>query len=138
MPNRLFLGAILFAAINVAGCSPAGPEMAEVEGVVLYKNKPMKGMYVQFMPELGPSSLAETDDQGKFKLQYRDAKLNVMKDGAAVGKHRVLVSDAERPQANQGEAVKPGRIPEIYSETSASPLVQDIKSGKQTIEVKLD
>lgn len=122
----------------VAGCSGPGYEIAEVEGVVKVKGRPTKGLFLQFMPENGPTSIGETDEAGRFRLQYRDPKTNTMKDGAVVGKHRVVVMDAERPSVAQGEDPKPGRIPDKYSDLVNSPLKQEVRSGPQSIEITID
>lgn len=129
---------VVWVVCTTNGCSGPGYEIAEVEGVVKYKGQPMKGLYLQFMPEKGPTSIGETDADGRFRLQYRDAKSNTMKNGAVVGKHRVVVMDAERPDVPQGESPKPGRIPDKYSDLVNSPLKQEIRSGPQSIEIQID
>lgn len=138
MNSRKVLWAAAAITAAVVGCSGPSYEIAEVDGVVKVKGQPMKGLFLQFMPENGPTSIAETDDSGRFRLQYRDPKTNTMKDGAVVGKHRVVVMDAERPSVAQGEEPKPGRIPEKYSDMVKSPLTQEIRSGPQSIEVLID
>ncbi len=138
MISRKMLGAVATITLAMAGCSGPGFETAEVEGVVKVKGQPMGGLFLQFLPEKGPTSIGETDDEGRFRLQYRDPKTNTMKDGAVVGRHRVVVMDAKRPDVPQGETPKPGRIPDKYSDMVNSPLNQEIRSGPQSIEVKID
>lgn len=121
-------------------CSCAGPryEIAEVDGVVKYRGQPMKRLVVQFLPERGPSSIGETDDNGRFRLRYQEPNSSQLRDGAVVGKHRVVVADIDRPVAGQGEEPRPGRIPDRYGDLTQSPLSQEVRSGKQTIEIRLD
>lgn len=135
--RRTFIGVLMLPLILSAGCSPRY-EIAEVDGVVTYGGVPVGKLFIMFMPEKGPTSTAETDEQGRFKLQYRDPKKNVLVDGAIVGKHRVIVTDVGVGQAAQGEAQKPGRIPPIFGDMTQSPITKEIGKGKQTIEIKLD
>lgn len=140
MPRQQVLGLAgsLGLLLAVIGCSPSGPDMVEVDGVVLVNDRPMSRLWVQFMPEKGPPSTAETDDQGRFKLQYRDPASNMNRPGAAVGKHRVCIMDMAAEQAPQGQEPKPGRIPSIYGDLTRSPIIKEIGPGKQNIELRIE
>lgn len=138
MNSHRFSLTIVCVSLALAGCAGEGYEIAPVDGVVKFKDQPMKGLFLQFLPERGPTSIAETDAEGRFRLQYRDPKSNTMKDGAVVGKHRVVVMDAEGREVPQGETPKPGRIPAKYADLMASPLTQEIRSGPQSIEIRIE
>lgn len=146
----LVLGlALLF--LTAAGCKKGPPEIVPAEGVVLLDGKPLPKAYVEFIPELEGygaemNSHALTDDEGKFQLQ------NVWKQqpGAAVGKHRVLVSeDAVPPDMRSPDARTQARlmqyyaslknrpIPDKYGNFSTTPLRIEVKKEQQSYEVTL-
>jgi hypothetical protein len=115
--SRAVLGAFVVGAAALCGCSKAPPPLqyAPAEGVVTIGGKPAAGILVQFMPQValnapGPTSTGQTDDNGKFKLISTDGK-----DGALVGKHKVILADMQEERPPQGKPVtKPPRIPTHY------------------------
>ena len=73
--------------LNSLGCSSRGPELGRVEGTVTLDGEPLEGALVTFKPKRGRPSLAETDAQGKYSLNYRVDEL-----GARLGTHYVTIS----------------------------------------------
>ena len=91
MRTTLSLGVAL-AALAAAGCG-GGPKIAEVSGVVTVNGRPYPNAVVSFQPigskenpNPGRGSVAETDENGRFKLVYDGSE-----SGALVGKHRVRI-----------------------------------------------
>src|SRR5262245_63437214 len=79
----------------LAGCS-RGPQLAEVEGTLKLRGKPLPGVMVCFIPDAeagtpGPRSTGWTDEQGRYRLTCDKP----YQPGAVVGKHRVIVLDPE-------------------------------------------
>jgi hypothetical protein len=126
--------------------------LGEVEGTVTLDKKPLGGVFVQFVPEAEKAgaaipSTATSDVAGRFVLTWDKGGL----PGAAVGKHRVLVTDpnagggdpnedALNPSASKGKVRATSRnppIPQAYSELRATPLRLEVRAGKQVIELPL-
>ena len=77
----------------LAGCSSPSYELAPVSGVVTLDGKPLAGASVAFQPrgnssEPRPTSVATTDDQGKYSLSV----ISSSREGAVVGDHLVWLS----------------------------------------------
>src|SRR4051812_10137920 len=96
--------ATLFCAVLVlAGCGRVPPPLTEVDGTVFLDGKPLPNAAIEFVPELTQfgaemNSHAITDDQGHYKLVCAFKE----QPGAAVAKHRVLVTDPPPPAAARG------------------------------------
>src|SRR5437016_243304 len=102
---RLLLGAVPLLLVALAGCGDSGPKVVQVSGTLKYKGQPVTNAYITFLPEFGRQSWAQTDDQGRFKINY-----DKHQDGAVVGKHKVWVQQratttAEREAEMQGKAL---------------------------------
>lgn len=89
-------GALLLAAVSLAGCGGSKFDFASVSGQILLDGKPVENARVVFMPtasgkdgEAGPYSNGETDEQGRYKLESATEKST---KGAVVGFHRIIVS----------------------------------------------
>lgn len=100
--------------------------------------KPADKIHIQFIPPARagvklPFSNADTDEQGKFTLEMREANRTI--NGAVVGTNRVVLSD-EQYAAAAGRDV-PYRLKSDYTLPSSTPLTQEVVEGKQTIEIKL-
>lgn len=142
LPRR-FAFLFVLLALPATGCS-SGTGFGEVTGVVLLDGKPMPAALVEFLPDSesgthGPVSAATTDDEGRFRLVSHDRR-----DGAVVGKHRVLVQDARSiPQAVtdfskvKAPPVLPSRISSRYGTAANTPLRKEVKPGPQTINVEV-
>ncbi|MCI0458613.1 MAG: hypothetical protein L0Z62_16750 [Gemmataceae bacterium] len=121
--------------VALAGCSE-GPQVVPVSGILTYKGKPVSNAFVFFQPEDGRPSVGETDDEGRFKLNY-----DRRQDGALVGKHKVSVK--MRPEQ---EAVMLGKKPprmsrelhEFFDKYSAEKSKIEVEIAKKTTDLKLD
>jgi len=131
----------IVVALSLAGCGPRH-ELGKVEGTVRAGGQPLANVLVTFLPEgsgdsAAPRSLAQTDAAGRYTLQTESQQ-----QGAVIGKYRVLVEDLailSAPRAADGTVLKrpPVRFSAIYSDVLGTPLVVDVKSGPQTIDIDL-
>jgi len=134
-PSRRAFGWGFCLAVALAGgCSGTPPEsFAEVEGKVTLDGAKLAGVVVTFYPVsesdvARPISNGTSDDAGAYRLNAPDGKA-----GAAVGKCRVVVSRPMRGRSEETEEPLPVR----YTVASDTPLVVDVKSGKNVINLDL-
>lgn len=123
--------------LAIIGCGGHGYEVAQVDGVVLVQGKPGQKVRVEFIPTMGvngPRSFAETDAQGHFTLSLMEP--GGSSPGAVVGTHRVTLSDLQLAESSDGRGV-PIRFEPEYTMSSSTPLTREVKSGEQTIEIKI-
>ncbi|CAN5207169.1 hypothetical protein BH10PLA2_BH10PLA2_37310 [soil metagenome] len=107
-----FSSVILGAALIVAtGCGKQGKVWEfnnQVEGIVKLEGKPVANVLVQFVPvdpvEQGPISTAQTDAKGHFHLMTQDER-----EGAVLGKHKILVSAGRNENGSRAGPVIPSR-----------------------------
>jgi hypothetical protein len=138
----------------VEGCQ-RGPtwKLAPVEGTVTKDGRPLRGIEVVFLADpdagtQGPQATGRTDEAGHYRLRTDNGD-----DGVVVGKHRVLLLDAEVRKERKGSArgpqlpenVKPPederkpaadapRVLPRYSSFNETPLRVEIQSGRQVID----
>ena len=112
-----------------------------MEGIVLVRGKPKSGLLVRFMPDpnrgndLPINSMGETDGQGKYELQYTHEGQQGL--GAPIGWHRVLIEDTAMARVPQEKKPPPRLIPRVYNSPATTPLVKEIVSGSQTIDLEI-
>lgn len=143
MKARLLRRAICTLSLGLAvviGCGKKSFPVGEVDGVLVINGKPGNNMFVQFIPDIGgenspPPSNANTDEAGHFVLNMFSPD-GTMQAGAAVGNHRVVLRDLQAAEAPPGSNIRI-RIPVQYTMPGATPLTQEVKEGKQTIEIKV-
>lgn len=93
--------------IALAGCSSdSGPKVIPVTGVLTYKGKPVTNAYIEFIPNHGRTSWAQTDAQGRFKVNYDRER-----DGAVVGTHKVYVRMRPTSAAEQEAEMTGKKVP---------------------------
>lgn len=116
---------LLFSVVlsHVLGCGGADhPELGTVTGTVTLDGKPMAGVNIVFMPEVGRPSSAVVDEQGRYELLYTEGLA-----GTKVGSNTVSFS---WPTGVSGVA-----IPARYAEKSE--LKAEIKPGSNTFDYDL-
>jgi len=113
-------------------------------GTVKYKNGPVEGANVQFVPTQGISAIGVTDANGKFTL------MTAGKPGAAAGDYKVTVSkvdsagasaaatpdDMKKMQAG-GNMERKSALPEVYGSVHSTTLTATVKSGDNDIPLDL-
>jgi hypothetical protein len=122
---RLFL--VIISAC-LAGCGSA--KFGHVTGQVTLDGKPLPGIALRFEDEGGSATIAKTDKQGNYVLQYTVQQL-----GAPVGRHKVTIFTPPPETDGTGERAKVELVPAKYN--TSSTLTQEIKPGSQTINFEL-
>jgi hypothetical protein len=129
--TSVILGALL---LIVTGCGKQGKVWEfnnQVEGVVKLEGTPVAEVFVQFVPddptEQGPISTAQTDSRGHFRLMTQDER-----DGAVIGKHKVLVFAGR----NEAGARVGAAIPARYR-TVKDAVGLEVTPDKHSYEVDL-
>jgi hypothetical protein len=118
----------VLAGLMLAGCGRGNtPELGRVNGTVKLDGNPLPKAHVVFQPESGRPSVATTDDNGHYVLEYKPGV-----KGALVGKHKVSIRtfrekdpDAEDPAGHRGAAEK---VPAKYN--AATTLEREVSPGK--------
>lgn len=124
------------AALAATGCS-SGPPFGTVSGRVTANGQPAAKVRVEFHPDAqagtqGPTSVAETDADGRYTLAYATAERTGK--GAVVGKHKVVLQDLKMAESETGRGV-PVRFGPEYGTVLTTPLVRDVAAGDQTIDL---
>jgi hypothetical protein len=148
---RLIILGVVAAMVSAnSGCRHKGME-SQVEGTVTWKNEPLRGVSVSFVPdgELGESvlrSVGTTDEAGHYVLRCLNGKA-----GTVAGPHRVLIVDpvVDPSRAMKGERTKEPlgakakglrenpRFPTLYAKLESTPLRKEVAAGKQQIDFNL-
>jgi hypothetical protein len=111
----------------LAGC---GDRVATVTGHVKLDNQPLKGARLEFAPEEGRPSSATTDESGYYELKYLPKK-----NGAEIGKHKVVIYLPEKMD-DDGKKIPPAVvIPEKYN--TKSELIREVNAGSNEIDFDL-
>jgi hypothetical protein len=119
------------AALVMAGCGPAGPDVQFVEGVVTLDGKPLDGATVTFaaVDKTGIPAAGKTDAEGRFRLNATQGKK--YGKGTVVGDYVVTVTKLFWRE----KAVEPDHItPLVYENSKDSPLRATIVKGRNTFE----
>jgi hypothetical protein len=113
-----FLAWLLLLPMLLVGCGKGGPKVVPVSGRVTLDQKPLANADIMFFPDSSDvESSGRTDEQGNYSLTVILDK----RKGAAVGTHRVRISQIER-----GEKIV-DRVPTRYNK--ASKLTFTVPAG---------
>ncbi|MBA4030333.1 MAG: hypothetical protein C0478_05495 [Planctomyces sp.] len=121
--------------LGVMGCGgAAGPPLGQVTGKVTFKNQPVEGALVQFLPADGRPSFGTTESDGTYRMEYTEGH-----PGAVVGKHTVRIS--KEPASGEVPAdVKAKKtidpLPMKYN--AKSILEADVRSGNNVFDFALE
>ena len=127
--------------VGLAGCGSKGPRVVEVTGTLTHQGKPVPNTLMHFLPENGRQSWAQTDAEGRFKINY-----DRHQDGAIEGKHKVWLEYRGGSQAEQ-EAAMLGKAMPIPKDFQAllqrynynnSRLVVEISRDRKDITIELE
>ncbi len=128
--------ALSFLLIALVGCGGrGGPEVVQVTGTLTHKGKPVPNALLNFLPEFGRQSWAETDDQGRFKIFY-----DRHQDGAVVGKHKVWIQYKQNPKTalEPGEAVAPRDMRALFDRYNYENSKLTVQIDRNTTDIKLE
>jgi hypothetical protein len=134
-------GAIaMLLCVSFSGCGQKY-KVGEVDGILTARGKPASKVRIQFIPDIdkqttGPASSATTDSTGHFALQLMEKDVDNLRQGAVVGWHRVVLSDMELAEHETAQGL-PIRFGPECTLPGSTPLRQEVKEGKQTIEIKI-
>jgi hypothetical protein len=134
MPYRLRSLLLTIVFVAVAGCGGSNlPDLGQVSGTVTFEGKPLSGALVEFVPENGRPSFAETASDGTYSLNYLpDAP------GAVVGKHLVRITqNPVTGEVGDNEKVekKLDPIPMKYNKNTI--LEAEVTSGSNVVDFEL-
>src|SRR5262245_58192921 len=127
--------------MSQTACNSGAPsvEFGKVHGTVRVNGRPQPKIQVIFSPDkekgikLPAVAGAETDQQGNYALRY--SYHNKTGEGAPVGWSRVTLSDMSVGYPRDGQPLKPSAIPPNYSAADSTPLLYEVKSGDNTIDL---
>ncbi|MBX3437308.1 MAG: hypothetical protein KF861_07460 [Planctomycetaceae bacterium] len=136
---------LLGGAMLLAGCGNKGPSIIPVSGTVTTTDgKPLDKIRVEFHPmDVGDSSTAVTDAEGKFVLQT----LQDQKDGAVSGSHRVVLYDTTLVQkyvpVRQAENIdvtegRKSRIASKYMDKMATPIQVSVSTDSHEFALEVE
>lgn len=114
-----FLAVVAFTACNRGDMPPLG----SVGGTVTLDGVPLKGVIINFKPDVGRMATAVTDEQGKYVLEYSYGN-----SGSKVGPSTVMF---EWPLGESGPA-----IPKKYVGLE-SELKVEVTDGKNSFDFAL-
>lgn len=149
MANYLVRAALTILAVSFLfmsiGCNlDSRPKRAPVSGTVTYRNQPVKGAVVNFVPVAGDNiATGLTDAQGKYQLGTFE-----LTDGALVGQHKVSIvaRGPERdPKPSEMVGMMPGTkvpgdpiIPQKYFTPDTSGLTFEVtRQGSKQADFQL-
>lgn len=120
---------LLIGALMLPGCGGGSgdtPELGQVTGVVTLDGQPLPKANVEFAPASGRPSFGETDEDGRYSLEYLAGHA-----GAVVGSNTVKISTG-----GYGEAGPiPEKVPARYH--AKSELKADVKPGSNDLNFDL-
>ena len=135
--RRWTIALAVVAAVFV-GCDQ-GPEFGKVNGKIVIPGHTADQIRVEFHPDAlagteGLSSVGETDAEGQFTLTC--AASETVKEGAIVGKHRVVLQDLRLARSETGKGI-PQRFNKSLAAVLSTPLTAEVKAGEQEIVLDL-
>lgn len=144
----MFRWCVLVCLLAVAGLTTVGcggsdaPELVPVSGKVLLDGQPAGGALVRFVPETGPSSGGQTDENGQFTLLGPGNR-----PGAIATSHTVTVGCPYNPGAGSspdGSTQAPAassacNVPVMYSDVLTSNVTVVVsEDGKDDVVIELN
>ena len=124
--KSFLLLAACFSVTSLAGCGGSSdqPELGNVTGIVTLDGKPVIGVNVVFKPDIGRAAAGNTDQEGKFTLEYLAGE-----KGCKLGPNSISF---DWPPGAQNAVA----IPAKYS--GAEQFTFEVKAGSNTCNLKLE
>ena len=123
--NVIVSGLALLFVTGMMGCGNS--EYGYVHGKVLINDEPApKGLTVRFHPQIpgGSYSTGITDDNGNYEMHF-----SLKQKGVQIGANKITVDYPE------GDGLP--KTPEFLNKYNESPLIYEVKPGRQTYDVKI-
>lgn len=126
---------VCLAAILLMGCGPSGPKLHKIKGQVTHHGKPVKYVYISFVPD-DPNTMAtatgSADENGFFELMIGSTP------GVYPGGHTVTAQD---PLIAVGATTS--KEPDFLAVTSKygpgkSTMKFNVEKNEYNLELKLD
>jgi len=136
-----FAAAVVVMVLLVAlpGCGGGGVQFAPVSGKVTMDGKPLVGVNVIFIPQAKPGSDivgdtagGVTDGNGQYML--KTSTRDGLKDGAQVGKHKVIIS-LQETRGEGDRSVTREKMPKKYN--AETTLTAEIVPGNNQKDFEL-
>jgi hypothetical protein len=135
--SALILAGVAAIALGETGC---GKHAASVSGDVTLDGKPLSTGVVNFTPAAtGASAYANIGADGRYSLQTG------AEAGLEPGSYRVTVAANATAEQAAAMGIRIGRdgimpllTPPRYADVSTTPLVVDVKAGRQEIDLALE
>ncbi len=143
LPRLSQLAGMVLGFACCVGCGQTEMPTVPVEGTVQLDGRPLENVLVRFLPdtvdgETCPGSAGVTDAQGHFRLRCEDQR-----DGAVVGRHRVVLEDMAVYAMPRKENAPPpaksvkSRVPPHYGSAANTPLCVDIEREQSPVRIDL-
>ncbi len=144
MARSLFIRfGVAVCCLMLAGCGGGNPEIAPVQGKVVFNGQPMANVTVTFMKVGAPRhSFGETNENGEFSLTTFDPQ-----DGAYIGLNKVVVSQPAEPvdpaagvappPVEVAPPPKPPVLPVKYNQITTTDLTAEVQAGTNQLELQL-
>lgn len=122
--------ALCLVGVTLLGCGPKY-DTVPVEGQLTYDGQPVAGMIVQFQPETGRASQAQTAEDGSFEMAYTMDQM-----GVVPGKYTITVSWS--PPSDE-DGLKPSEeAQKVLDDFKANgPIEVTIEEPQDNFEIKL-
>ena len=136
--KHYFRAILPLVLVALFGC---GGSLVSVKGTATRGGQPLKNLRITFVPDKGPPSSADTDDQGGFELTCANQG-----KGAVPGKHKVTAqlmprgSQQEMDVASGKLLLHPDQkqINDKYGKIDATPMSVEITQAESNLELKFD
>jgi hypothetical protein len=131
---RASLSICFVSLLVLSGCSRRPKNVAPVTGKVTLGGQPLAGAMITFAPTTpGSSSIAKTNENGEYTLQYAHGI-----QGALIGDHVVSITTRQEgdPGAKPPVPDVPEKVPYVYR-SGAQQLKATVNAGPNTIDFDL-
>ena len=130
--KKILAFAFVFACLGLFGCDD-GPAVAPVTGTITHDGEPLVGAMIEFQPDRGAPSYAESVEGGHYEVKYQTDRI-----GALLGHHYVNVTMAGEktdPETDTTYNV-PETVPRKYNDPTE--LEFEVKKGKNVFDIKIE
>ena len=130
---------VMLLLVALQGCGGGGVQFAPVSGKVTMDGKPLAGVNVYFIPVAKPGSDIAgdsgggvTDENGQYTL--KTSTRDGLKDGAQVGKHKVIIS-LQETRGEGDRSITREKLPKKYN--AETELTAEVTAGNNQKDFEL-